>query len=319
MNIKSASEKTGLTKKAIKYYESEGLITPSKNSENNYREYTDADIVKLNLIGALRAVDIPIFNIKEIINGNSTIPKIMKTTLQKIEEKIEHLEKSKLIINSIIENSSKDYESIGEQIKRLKETLGLSVDEKKEYISNALLRLFPGNFGETFVTTYSPFLQVTIDNDEKRKIWLELVEFLDNLDEIDENHPFVKQLNESAKLQNQNTEPYKNKHFQMIKNLLNNDPTTREQIRNQMIFFAEQLHENDVFRKSFKDNLSKSKDLFNSINLYDNYFDDCLAVLSEDYKKYREINAEIKKEADQEIKERFGVDFNELMKELCSN
>jgi len=39
MNIKIASEKTGLTKKAIKYYENEGLINPLKNSENNYREY----------------------------------------------------------------------------------------------------------------------------------------------------------------------------------------------------------------------------------------------------------------------------------------
>ncbi len=30
MNIKITSEKTGLTKKAIKYYESTGLINPSK-------------------------------------------------------------------------------------------------------------------------------------------------------------------------------------------------------------------------------------------------------------------------------------------------
>jgi len=51
MNIKVVSEKTRLTKKAIKYYESEGLINPLKNDSNNYREYTDNDIVKFNLIG----------------------------------------------------------------------------------------------------------------------------------------------------------------------------------------------------------------------------------------------------------------------------
>lgn len=45
MNIKIVSEKTGLTKKAIKYYESEGLINPSKNNGNNYREYSDEDII----------------------------------------------------------------------------------------------------------------------------------------------------------------------------------------------------------------------------------------------------------------------------------
>ena len=60
MNTKDAAEKIGLTKKAIKYYEGEGLIMPLKNIENNYREYTCQDVIKLNLIGALRAVDIPV-------------------------------------------------------------------------------------------------------------------------------------------------------------------------------------------------------------------------------------------------------------------
>ncbi|MCB2297979.1 MerR family DNA-binding transcriptional regulator [Clostridium tagluense] len=46
MNIKAAAEKTGLTKRAIKYYEIEGLITPLKNIENNYREYTCQDVIK---------------------------------------------------------------------------------------------------------------------------------------------------------------------------------------------------------------------------------------------------------------------------------
>ena len=40
MNIKATAEKTGLTKRAIKYYEGKGLIKPLKSNENNYREYT---------------------------------------------------------------------------------------------------------------------------------------------------------------------------------------------------------------------------------------------------------------------------------------
>lgn len=35
MNIKQVSEITGLTKKAIKYYESQGLIDVNKNPHNN--------------------------------------------------------------------------------------------------------------------------------------------------------------------------------------------------------------------------------------------------------------------------------------------
>jgi DNA-binding transcriptional MerR regulator len=102
MNIKAASEKTGLTKKAIKYYESEGLINPLKNNDNNYREYTNDDIVKLNLIGALRAIDIPTSEIKCLVEGNKKLQDVMKDALNKINETISNLEKSKIVISSII-------------------------------------------------------------------------------------------------------------------------------------------------------------------------------------------------------------------------
>lgn len=94
MNIKVASEKTGLTKRAIKYYESEGLISPSKNSDNNYREYSEEDIVKLNLISALRLLDISVGDINSVITGNVSIPDIMEKALIRIDDSMQKLEKS---------------------------------------------------------------------------------------------------------------------------------------------------------------------------------------------------------------------------------
>jgi len=84
MNIKGVSEKTNLTKRAIKYYEDEGLINSIKDSDNNYREYSEKDIIKLNLIGTLRAVDISIIEIKDVIEGGKSIPDVMKETLHRI-------------------------------------------------------------------------------------------------------------------------------------------------------------------------------------------------------------------------------------------
>ena len=195
MNIKIVSEKTGLTKKAIKYYESEGLINPLKNNDNNYREYTDNDIVKLNLIGALRVIEIPISEIKCLVEGNKGLQDIMNDTLIKVTETINNLEKTRLIISNIINKETKDYYSIGEQVIKLRETLELSVTEKKEFVSTTLIRIFPGNFGKIFVSCYEPFLNITIDNNEKKDAWLKLVEFLDDLDELDDTHPFIKAMN----------------------------------------------------------------------------------------------------------------------------
>ncbi|GCD09282.1 MerR family transcriptional regulator [Clostridium tagluense] len=131
MNIKAATEKTGLTKRAIKYYESEGLITPLKNIENNYREYTCQDVIKLNLIGALRAVDISIAQIKTVTSGNKSIPEVMRQALSRIDKDIDDLEKSRLIILNIIDKNLTDYDTAGEHIKLLRETLELSIGEKR--------------------------------------------------------------------------------------------------------------------------------------------------------------------------------------------
>lgn len=47
MNIKEVSEKTGLTKKAIRYYEDTGIIQISKNPANQYRDYDDREREKI--------------------------------------------------------------------------------------------------------------------------------------------------------------------------------------------------------------------------------------------------------------------------------
>ncbi|MBC7342044.1 MAG: MerR family DNA-binding transcriptional regulator [Clostridia bacterium] len=40
MNIWEVAKATGLTKKAIRYYEKMGLLSPAINQDNNYRDYS---------------------------------------------------------------------------------------------------------------------------------------------------------------------------------------------------------------------------------------------------------------------------------------
>ena len=53
MRINEVMKETGLTKKAIYYYENEGLIKPQKDPENNYRNYTEEEVRKLIIINIL--------------------------------------------------------------------------------------------------------------------------------------------------------------------------------------------------------------------------------------------------------------------------
>ncbi|MPQ31345.1 MerR family transcriptional regulator [Clostridium estertheticum] len=321
MNIKVVSEKTGLTKRAIKYYESEGLISPLKNNDNNYREYTDNDIVKLNLIGALRIIDIPICEIKRLVSGDKGLQDIMNDTLVKVTETINNLEKTKLILSNLINKETKDYYSVGEQVIRLKETLELSLAEKKEFVSNSLIRIFPGNFGEIFVSSFKPFLNITIDNNEKKEAWLRLVEVLDNLDELDDNDELAKGI---SSIGNDKIQFLNEKRQNDMINLLSGDMATREEYKQNIISMIKLINETGKDEKNFTEALIKSYDMLNSIGVPGKTFYLYLEILNEDYKRYTEIDKEIyieaideiKNELSEEIKDKLGLSLGEFFENL---
>ena len=44
MNINELERLTGITRQNIRFYEKKGLLHPMRNSENNYREYSQEDL-----------------------------------------------------------------------------------------------------------------------------------------------------------------------------------------------------------------------------------------------------------------------------------
>lgn len=69
MRIKEVEKATGLTAKAIRMYESKGLLTVARESENDYRDYSEEDVQRLKTIAVLRRLDIPVKEIKEWTDG----------------------------------------------------------------------------------------------------------------------------------------------------------------------------------------------------------------------------------------------------------
>lgn len=98
MRINEVSKLTGLTKKAINYYEKQGLIKPSKDS-NGYRTYEETEISRLREIGFFRSMDISIRDIREIIYNRDKVMVLRRVIEEKhrreeeIREQRESLEK----------------------------------------------------------------------------------------------------------------------------------------------------------------------------------------------------------------------------------
>ena len=56
MTIREIEALSGMTRANIRFYESEGLLTPNR-MENGYRDYTRSDLDTLHKIRLLRALD----------------------------------------------------------------------------------------------------------------------------------------------------------------------------------------------------------------------------------------------------------------------
>ena len=65
--IEEVAERTGFTKRTLRYYEEMGLITPAGRSEGNYRLYSEDDVARLQRIRRLKNVlGIPLSAIKRM-------------------------------------------------------------------------------------------------------------------------------------------------------------------------------------------------------------------------------------------------------------
>lgn len=67
MNISDVAKKTGLTSKAIRFYEEKGLVTPPLRSENGYRSYQPKHIDELTFLRQARQVGFTLEECRELV------------------------------------------------------------------------------------------------------------------------------------------------------------------------------------------------------------------------------------------------------------
>ena len=91
MNIKQASEQSGVSAPNIRFYEKEGLLTPARRQGNDYRDYTAGDVRTLKLIRMLRMLDVPLPTIKAVLRGEQPLQQALKAQQTVLEQQAAHL------------------------------------------------------------------------------------------------------------------------------------------------------------------------------------------------------------------------------------
>ena len=91
MQIKEVQEKLKISSYTLRYYEKMGLIQPYRD-ENGYRNYNEEDIHKIERIMFLRDINVPIEDIKDILDNKVTFQDVLESHIQKVNTEIESLQ-----------------------------------------------------------------------------------------------------------------------------------------------------------------------------------------------------------------------------------
>ena len=107
MLIGRVSELTGATRKAIRHYESIGLITPPER-KGSYRIYNDHDVMVISMICRAKTLGFSLFEIKDIVS-------------KKMEEKQLPMDLVYRLIDKKVSDLKQESEELLLKVKNLKE------------------------------------------------------------------------------------------------------------------------------------------------------------------------------------------------------
>ena len=293
MKISEVIEITMLTKKAINYYEEEGLIKPDVNPENNYREYSQRDIDKLVQISVLRQLDISVKDIKSIISKPWELKDRLEQHLTRLSDKLKSLEKSKSILQSCLKGFDISDVGISEftkQLAVLNKSLEMDERSREGFMKRQLQRIFPGNFGRMIVFSFSPFLNEAVDTQAKEVAWLNMVKFLDEVESIEYSDD-MKEVYE--KLTDEDMKEYEKFSNDNVKKWINITDEELAAEKKQFFEIVSRMNSGtdmqSAWEKTFK--MSKSiKEQIKSIGYYEKFIEN-LKILSSDYDEYSNTRA----------------------------
>ena len=101
MTVGEIAKKMGVTIRTLQYYDKEGLLTPSAESEGGRRLYTDKDLLMLNQIISLKSLGFSLEDIKGRLFPLETPEEVAYALIEQAEDIRKKIEKLKASLSAI--------------------------------------------------------------------------------------------------------------------------------------------------------------------------------------------------------------------------
>lgn len=134
MKINEVEAQVGITKKNIRFYEEQGLLSPRRNSENGYRDYGEAEVAVLRRIKLMRKLGVPLEEIRRMQAGG-TVADGMRRHLVTLERERRSLEQAIQLCSGLKDREERldvlDAAELLEEMERL-EQAGTTFQDKQK-------------------------------------------------------------------------------------------------------------------------------------------------------------------------------------------
>ena len=169
MLINEVAKRCDVTKKAIQYYVSQGVITPTV-LENGYSDFSEEDVKLLKKVVLYRRLGLSVPEIKRVLEDQNDVKGILYQRVLELErEKVKQG-----ILRQLSEGV--DIEVLSEDINQI---------DANTIIIQRLLDLFPSYYGKFISLNFARYLTGTIETENQMKAFGEMIEFFDNVPDLD--------------------------------------------------------------------------------------------------------------------------------------
>lgn len=135
MKINEVEAQVGITKKNIRFYEEQGLLSPRRDSANGYRDYGEAEVAVLRQIKLMRKLGVPLEEIRKMQAGG-TVADGMRRHLVTLERERKSLEQSIQLCQSLKDREERldalDAAGLLEEMEKLEQAGTTFQDKQKQ-------------------------------------------------------------------------------------------------------------------------------------------------------------------------------------------
>lgn len=178
LTIGALARQAGISAQTLRHYDQLGLLRPATKSAGGYRLYTDQDRARLELIRALRALDLDLDTIARLLRGAVGLSRVAELHLRTLDLQARTLGRRRAVLRVLLRSEKAP---TAERLARLQALAGFESMERERFLGEQLgdrLRGTPNVRLAQWIQTAAMVDLPEQPTEAQVEAWLELAEMV---------------------------------------------------------------------------------------------------------------------------------------------